>query len=218
MEESPCKQFRGDRHKASFQTDDLDAFDSYCDDAPSAKAVLIANLSSYDSNVLSWIPFHDTNIENDTSYQKNPVVQDTSSPAQQPELYMSVIEEISSPAAKCNKVQQENLTVNETLTAELERYKEQVKLFKERYKFDLNDRDKYIDGKDIKVKKNKKTSKNRQEMKRQVQERDLKPNSKPDQDRGQEKDKRTKEKDYFALTMEDEKTKVPLGHFSTPFI
>ncbi|GKD61010.1 retrovirus-related pol polyprotein from transposon TNT 1-94 [Tanacetum coccineum] len=36
----------------AFQTDDLDAFDSDCDDAPSAKAVLMANLSSYDSHVL----------------------------------------------------------------------------------------------------------------------------------------------------------------------
>ncbi|GKE32706.1 hypothetical protein Tco_1452028 [Tanacetum coccineum] len=37
---------------AAFQTDDLDAFDSDYDDAPSAKAVLMANLSSYDPNVL----------------------------------------------------------------------------------------------------------------------------------------------------------------------
>ncbi|GKC51298.1 hypothetical protein Tco_1074043 [Tanacetum coccineum] len=37
---------------AAFQTDDLDAFDSDCDDAPSAKAVLMANLSSYDSDAL----------------------------------------------------------------------------------------------------------------------------------------------------------------------
>ncbi|GJY89200.1 hypothetical protein Tco_0503828 [Tanacetum coccineum] len=31
---------------AIFQTDDLDAFDSDCDDVPSAKAILMANLSS----------------------------------------------------------------------------------------------------------------------------------------------------------------------------
>nr|GEY22065.1 hypothetical protein [Tanacetum cinerariifolium] len=75
MEESPYRQFRGDRHmgmltmlqgtlvqvkvltaqasqeiltSATFQTDDLDTFDSDCDDAPSAKAVLMANLSSFD--------------------------------------------------------------------------------------------------------------------------------------------------------------------------
>ncbi|GKD90177.1 hypothetical protein Tco_1365684, partial [Tanacetum coccineum] len=48
---------------------DLDAFDSDCDDAPSAKAVLMANLSSDDSDLLSGVPFHDTNIENDMSYR-----------------------------------------------------------------------------------------------------------------------------------------------------
>ncbi|GKD40020.1 hypothetical protein Tco_1260227 [Tanacetum coccineum] len=48
----------------AFQTDDLDAFDFDCDDVPSAKVVLMANLSSYDPNVLSEVPFHDTNIEN----------------------------------------------------------------------------------------------------------------------------------------------------------
>ncbi|GJX43743.1 hypothetical protein Tco_0260419 [Tanacetum coccineum] len=36
----------------AFQTDDLDAFDSDYDDVPSAKAVLMGNLSSYDSDVL----------------------------------------------------------------------------------------------------------------------------------------------------------------------
>ncbi|GKA53103.1 hypothetical protein Tco_0746418 [Tanacetum coccineum] len=40
-------------HKAAFQTDDLDAYDSDCDDISFAKAVLMVNLSSYGSNVLS---------------------------------------------------------------------------------------------------------------------------------------------------------------------
>ncbi|GJX09708.1 hypothetical protein Tco_0199567 [Tanacetum coccineum] len=39
-------------HKAAFQTDDLDAYESNCDDISSAKAVLMANLLSYGSNVL----------------------------------------------------------------------------------------------------------------------------------------------------------------------
>ncbi|GJY27783.1 hypothetical protein Tco_0403550 [Tanacetum coccineum] len=38
---------------ADLQTDDLDAYDSDCDDISSAKAVLMANLSSYDSDILS---------------------------------------------------------------------------------------------------------------------------------------------------------------------
>ncbi|GJR88949.1 hypothetical protein Tco_0212960 [Tanacetum coccineum] len=58
-----------------------------------------------------------------------------------------------------------------------------------------------------------KTSKNRQEMKRQViMRRDIKAGSA----RHKRKDKSLKEKDHFALTMEDEKTKIPLG-FSTSF-
>nr|GEY46013.1 integrase, catalytic region, zinc finger, CCHC-type, peptidase aspartic, catalytic [Tanacetum cinerariifolium] len=40
-------------HNAAFQTEDLDAYDSDCDDLSSAKAVLMANLLSCDSDVLS---------------------------------------------------------------------------------------------------------------------------------------------------------------------
>ncbi|GJU70769.1 hypothetical protein Tco_1262174 [Tanacetum coccineum] len=146
----------------AFQTDDLDAFDSICDDVTSTKAALMANLSSYDSDVLSEVLFHDTNIENDMIYQsvqetqcseqsfidndteiditsdsniisykqylqenENPVVQNINSSAQQDEVLIVVIKEMSSQVAKYNKVQQENLIVYETLSAELERYKEQ---------------------------------------------------------------------------------------------
>ncbi|GKA46203.1 retrovirus-related pol polyprotein from transposon TNT 1-94 [Tanacetum coccineum] len=49
---------------AIFQTDDLDAFDSDCDEAPSASAVLMAKLSAYDSDVLSEILTHDTYLDN----------------------------------------------------------------------------------------------------------------------------------------------------------
>ncbi|GKB79872.1 hypothetical protein Tco_0946767 [Tanacetum coccineum] len=45
---------------AFFQTDDLDAYDSDYDDISSVKVVLMANLSSYDSDVLSEVPQHDT--------------------------------------------------------------------------------------------------------------------------------------------------------------
>ncbi|GJS49272.1 hypothetical protein Tco_0599393 [Tanacetum coccineum] len=42
-------------HNSAFQTDDLDAYDSDYDDISSAKVVLMANLSSFDSDVLSEI-------------------------------------------------------------------------------------------------------------------------------------------------------------------
>ncbi|GKA73336.1 hypothetical protein Tco_0779552 [Tanacetum coccineum] len=130
---------------SAFQTDDLDAYDSDCDDAPSARVVLMANLSSYDLHVpseeaqCSEQPYfnNDTNIDitsdnNIISYEQylqeieTSVVQSTSSTTQQDELLMSVIDEMQSQVAKCNKVQQENKIVNETLSAELEGYKEQV--------------------------------------------------------------------------------------------
>ncbi|GKA26629.1 hypothetical protein Tco_0712738 [Tanacetum coccineum] len=51
-------------HNAAYQEDDLDAYDSDCDDISTAKAVLMANLSSYESDVLSEVP-HSENTHND---------------------------------------------------------------------------------------------------------------------------------------------------------
>ncbi|GKA91903.1 hypothetical protein Tco_0813828 [Tanacetum coccineum] len=87
----------------------------------SASVVLMAKLSAYDSNVLSKVPNLDT-YRNANMIDQNAMI-------------MSVIEEISNQVAKCNEVNKENKTVNESLTAELERYKEQIKIFEERQKF-----------------------------------------------------------------------------------
>ncbi|GKE05051.1 retrovirus-related pol polyprotein from transposon TNT 1-94 [Tanacetum coccineum] len=48
----------------TFQTDDLDAFDFDCDEAPSASDVLMAKLSSYDSVTLSKLPIHVNYLDN----------------------------------------------------------------------------------------------------------------------------------------------------------
>ncbi|GJT19338.1 reverse transcriptase domain-containing protein [Tanacetum coccineum] len=42
-------------HNAAYQADDLDAYDSYCDEISTAKAVLMANLSNYGYDVLSEV-------------------------------------------------------------------------------------------------------------------------------------------------------------------
>ncbi|GJR47134.1 hypothetical protein Tco_1315237 [Tanacetum coccineum] len=58
---------------AIFQTDDLDAFNSDYDKAPSASEILMAKLSAYDSDVLSEVPNLDTyqsNNEIDQGVQK----------------------------------------------------------------------------------------------------------------------------------------------------
>ncbi|GJZ45138.1 hypothetical protein Tco_0592734 [Tanacetum coccineum] len=64
-------------HNSTFQTKDLDAYDSDCDDISSAKAVLMAILSSCDSDVLSKVPYSDTYLidminqdEQEMSYSK----------------------------------------------------------------------------------------------------------------------------------------------------
>ncbi|GKB08116.1 hypothetical protein Tco_0836400 [Tanacetum coccineum] len=48
--------------------------------------------------------------------------------AQQDALILSVIEQLKTQVANCTKINLENKSVNDTLTAELERYKEQVKV------------------------------------------------------------------------------------------
>nr|GEU88307.1 ribonuclease H-like domain-containing protein [Tanacetum cinerariifolium] len=77
-------------------TEDLDAYDSDCDDVSNAKSILMANLSNYGSNV--------------------------------------ILEE---------KAKEKN---NESLTSELERYKERVNTFEQRLNVDLSSREKMIDS------------------------------------------------------------------------
>ncbi|GJR87197.1 retrovirus-related pol polyprotein from transposon TNT 1-94 [Tanacetum coccineum] len=110
-------------HNAANQADDLDAYDSDCDEISIAKAVLMANLSSYGSDVL----FEDTN-----------------SFVQQDALILSVFEQLLNQVTNCNKVNNDNLTANESLSAELARYKERVKMLEERQNVDLGTREKLI--------------------------------------------------------------------------
>nr|GEU41663.1 hypothetical protein [Tanacetum cinerariifolium] len=52
-------------------------------------------------------------------------------PAQQDALILSVIEQLKTQVINCTKINQENKSINETLIAELERYKDQVRILKE---------------------------------------------------------------------------------------
>ncbi|GKB96870.1 hypothetical protein Tco_0983007 [Tanacetum coccineum] len=121
---------------AAFQTDDLDAYDSDCDYISSAKAVLMANLSSYDSDILSEY----------LQQTQSTIVQDTNSFAQQDAMILSMIEQMSNQVTNYNKIDLENKRVNESLTTKLEKYKERVKTFEQRLNIDLNSREKLIDS------------------------------------------------------------------------
>ncbi|GJS43139.1 hypothetical protein Tco_0568182 [Tanacetum coccineum] len=75
-----------------------------------------------------------------------PFVHSTPSPANQDSMIMSVIEQMCNQVAKCNAEYKENHVINESLTAELERYKERIKSLEQRLNIDLNSCEKMIDS------------------------------------------------------------------------
>ncbi|GKE95608.1 integrase, catalytic region, zinc finger, CCHC-type containing protein, partial [Tanacetum coccineum] len=111
-------------HNAAYQADDLDAYDSDCDELNTAKVALIVNLSHYGSDVLSEVYNHD-NVNNNMI---NQAMQTMPSSEQ------------------LNVINLENKNVNDTLTTELERYKEQVKVLNEGQNVDLRSNDNISDS------------------------------------------------------------------------
>nr|GEW24182.1 retrovirus-related Pol polyprotein from transposon TNT 1-94 [Tanacetum cinerariifolium] len=95
---------------AAYQDDDLDAYDSDYDELNSAKIDLMANLSHYGSDNLA---------------------ENSNLPALQDDLILSVIEQLKTQVVNYTKINQDNKQVNELLTAELERYRNQERVLKE---------------------------------------------------------------------------------------
>ncbi|GJU54831.1 hypothetical protein Tco_1228545 [Tanacetum coccineum] len=115
-------------HNAAYQADDLDAYDSDCDELNTAKVALMANLSHYGSDALA-----ESNVVN---HSKTEITNDSNIIP-----YSQYV--IESHQATINL---ENKSVNDTLTAELERYKEQVKVLKEGQNVDLRSNDNVSDS------------------------------------------------------------------------
>nr|GEW37513.1 hypothetical protein [Tanacetum cinerariifolium] len=102
-------------NNAAYQADDMDAYDSNCDELNSSKIALMANLSHYG---------YDNLKENSSS----PVLQD--------DLILSVIEQLKTQVVNCTKINQDNKNINEILTAELKRYKNQERILKKKNNVD----------------------------------------------------------------------------------
>nr|GFD15648.1 hypothetical protein [Tanacetum cinerariifolium] len=85
-------------NNAAYQADDLDAYNSDCDEINLAKIALMANLSHYGSDNL-------TEYLNET--QSN-TVQNSTSPALQDDLILSVIEQLKTQVVTCTKINQDN--------------------------------------------------------------------------------------------------------------
>nr|GEW22735.1 hypothetical protein [Tanacetum cinerariifolium] len=118
-------------HNAAYQADDLDAYDSDCDEINTAKVALMANLSHYGSDDLAEIHNQDNVTQNYVSESQHAAIQNLNFPAQQDALILSVIEQLKTQVVNCTKINLDNKSVNETLTTELERYKDQVRILKE---------------------------------------------------------------------------------------
>nr|GEZ62623.1 hypothetical protein [Tanacetum cinerariifolium] len=96
-----------------------------------ARVVLMANLSSYGSDVLSGgrqslcaVGTSETKANISRTGGNNLAAQDMNSSSQQDAMILSVFEQLSNQVTNCNKVNKDNLMANESLYAELERYKE----------------------------------------------------------------------------------------------
>nr|GEX97046.1 hypothetical protein [Tanacetum cinerariifolium] len=75
-----------------------------------------------DSNIIPYFQFvHKT---------QQTIVKNSNSSIQQDALILSVIEQLKTQVINCTKINLDNKSVNDTLTTELERYKEQVKVLK----------------------------------------------------------------------------------------
>ncbi|GKB93774.1 hypothetical protein Tco_0979911, partial [Tanacetum coccineum] len=73
-------------------------------------------------------------------------IQNSNSFVQQDALILSVIEQLKTQVANCTKINLENKSVNDNLTAELERYKEQVKVLNEEQNVDFKRKDNISDS------------------------------------------------------------------------
>nr|GFA26473.1 hypothetical protein [Tanacetum cinerariifolium] len=169
-------------HNAAYQADDLDAYDSDCDELNTSKVELMANLSHYDSDDLAKVHNHDnvnhtvinqvvqampfseqsnimnhsgieiTSDSNIISYSQyvnesqQAAVQNSNSPAQQDALILSVIEQLKTQVVNCTKINLDNKSVNDTLTAELERYKDHVRILIDGQNVDLKSKDNVSDS------------------------------------------------------------------------
>ncbi|GKD64826.1 hypothetical protein Tco_1306934 [Tanacetum coccineum] len=138
-------------HNAVYQANDLDAYDSDCDELNTAKVAIMANLSHYGSDALVKAHNHD-NMNNNMlnqavqampSFEQSNVVTHSETEINNA-LILSMIEQLK--VVNYTKINLDDKSVNDTLTAELKRYKEQVNVLKEGQNVDLRSNDTVSDS------------------------------------------------------------------------
>ncbi|GJX05700.1 hypothetical protein Tco_0191616 [Tanacetum coccineum] len=102
-------------HNAAYQADNLDAYDSDCNELNTAKVALLTSLTYYGSDVLAEVHNPD-NMDNNminqgvqvmpSSEQSNATVQNSSSSTQQDALILSVIEQLKTQSVEIDRLKQ----------------------------------------------------------------------------------------------------------------
>ncbi|GJZ07439.1 retrovirus-related pol polyprotein from transposon TNT 1-94, partial [Tanacetum coccineum] len=151
-----------------FQADDYDAFDSDVDEAPTAQTMFMANLSSadpvydgailsYDSDILFEVYDHDLYQDaicehHEEHEMHDDYVKDNAVPVVQinvysvpNDAYMMIYNDMYEPHAQSVSKTTRNTVVDNSLTAELATYKEQVELYERQARFELTEREQKID-------------------------------------------------------------------------
>ncbi|GJT94939.1 retrovirus-related pol polyprotein from transposon TNT 1-94 [Tanacetum coccineum] len=128
-------------HNAAYQADNLDAYDSDCDEINSAKIALMANLSRNGSDALTEVHNPDNlaydlinqseQIMTSSEQSNDETVQNSNSSAQQDALILSMFEQLNTQVMNYTNVNLEYKSANKALTTELDRYKEEVNDLKE---------------------------------------------------------------------------------------
>ncbi|GKC60596.1 hypothetical protein Tco_1088194 [Tanacetum coccineum] len=129
------------------KTEDLDTYDSDCDDLSNAQAVLMANISNYGSDVISEVP-HSKTYLNDMENQSVHAMQDFEQPPAVDFIDNKIHKQMSKQMLNhVNNWKKDNKEQNnESITAKLGRYKERVKTFEQRLNIDLSSHEKTIDS------------------------------------------------------------------------
>nr|GEW31880.1 retrovirus-related Pol polyprotein from transposon TNT 1-94 [Tanacetum cinerariifolium] len=142
-----------------FQADDCDAFDYDVDEAPTAQTMFMANLSSadpvydeagpsYDSDILSEVHDHDHYQDTVCEHHEEHEMHDNEQPNHVVDSHAGYTSDSNiisyDQYVKDNAVPGVQI-VDNSLTAELATYKEQVKLYERRARFKLTEREQKID-------------------------------------------------------------------------
>nr|GEW14000.1 hypothetical protein [Tanacetum cinerariifolium] len=130
--------------------------------------------SSEQSNVVNHLETKITSDSNIIPYyhyvqesQKAPA-QNSNLSSQQDALILSVIEQLKTQVVNYTKINLDNKSVNDTLTAEVKRYKEQVKVLKEGQIVEVKSRDSFLDSHE----QNAKIDRLKQTLSKQLQEKE----------------------------------------------